>query len=242
MGRGNSTQSPSTPTVAETASLGSLLTRITILLWMVFILLDSDVRNFIFGHSDSWVQGNGTAPLVMQGGDPYIRALMRTISASEANVANPYTVLYGGDRVKNLSQHPDRCIPIPVGPNTGNCSTAAGRYQMITTTWQEQARHYHPQSFRLLFWERLSFEPQYQDQVVYQWLKDPQAWGVDLRQLLRAGKINAVLKHLSPTWTSLGYGIETNSMSGELPQIYRQMLKEELALTSNQPRSPQPNL
>jgi muramidase (phage lysozyme) len=232
MGRRDATQTaPATP---ETASLGSLLTRITILLWMAFILLDSDARNFIFGDgsSDWFFPGKGTAPLVMKGGDPHIRALMRTISASEANVSNPYTVLYGGDHVRNLSQHPDRCVAIPVGPNTGNCSTAAGRYQMITTTWLEQARHYHPQGLHRLFWERYSFEPQYQDQVVYQWLQDPQAWGVDLRQLLREGRIHNVLQRLSPTWTSLGYGIETNSMSSELPQIYRKMLKEELAFTA----------
>jgi muramidase (phage lysozyme) len=236
MGRRDATQTPSATAATETSSLGGLLTRITILLWMAFVLLDSDVRSFIFGHgsSDWFFSGKGTAPLVMKGGDPHIRALMRTISASEANVSNPYTVLYGGEHVKNLSQHPDRCVHIPVGPNTGNCSTAAGRYQMLTTTWLEQARYYHPQSFRLLFWERYSFEPQYQDHVVYQWLQDPRAWGVDLRQLLREGRINEVLQRLSPTWTSLGYGIETNSMSSELPRIYRQMLKEELSLTSRQ--------
>ena len=35
-------------------------------------------------------------PLVMEGGDPYIRALMRTISAAESNTSDPYHVLYGG--------------------------------------------------------------------------------------------------------------------------------------------------
>jgi muramidase (phage lysozyme) len=221
----------------SSSSLGAFLTRVTLLLWMIFILVDSDVRNLLFGNGDrNWLfPDKGTAPLVMKGGDPYIRALMRTISASEANVSSPYTVLYGGDHVNSLNAHPDRCMPIHVGPNTGNCSTAAGRYQMITTTWLEQARQYHPQGFHLLFWENYSFEPQYQDQVVYKWLSDPQAWGVNLRQLLKEGRTNEVLQRLSGTWTSLGYGIETNSMSGQLPQIYRQMLKEELSLTSTQP-------
>jgi muramidase (phage lysozyme) len=243
MGRRDSAPSSPANGTPETASLGGLLTRVTILLWMAFILLDSDARNFIFGSgsSDWGFAGKGTAPLVMKDGDPYIRALMRTISASEANVSNPYTVLYGGDHVKNLSEHPDRCMPIHVGPNTGNCSTAAGRYQMITTTWLEQARNYHPRGSQFLFWQRYSFEPQYQDQVVYKWLKDPQFWGVDLSQLLRQGRINEVLQRLSPTWTSLGYGIETNSMSSSLPRIYGQMLKEELALTSNQ-QMPKNNL
>ncbi|MDB9481454.1 glycoside hydrolase, partial [Dolichospermum circinale CS-537/05] len=41
-------------------------------------------------------------------------------------------------------------------------------------------------------------------------------------------KINDVFRKLSPTWTSLGYGIETNSVSRSLPNIYQQVLKEEL--------------
>lgn len=170
----------------------------------------------------------GTPPLVMKGGDPYIRALMRTITASEANDAQPYTLLYGGERVWNLSRHPNRCIRIVAGPNVGNCTTAAGRYQFINTTWDKMARRYHPGPSGFLFWQSYSFEPEYQDRVVYQWLSDESAWGVDISQQLRKGRLNTVLRRLSGTWTSLGYGIETNSMSGYLPAIYRRMLKEEL--------------
>lgn len=36
-------------------------------------------------------------PLAMNSGDPYIRALMRTISVSESNDVNPYGLLYGGE-------------------------------------------------------------------------------------------------------------------------------------------------
>jgi muramidase (phage lysozyme) len=168
------------------------------------------------------------APLVMRGGDPYIRALMRTISASESNVSRPYWVIYGGQYVKKLDRHPDICERIPVGPNHGNCSTAAGRYQFITTTWEEMAERYHPDQKKFLFWESYSFEPEYQDRVIYGWLSDPDAWGVDITQLLRDGKIDEVLWLLSGTWTSLGYGIETNSMSRYLPDIYQEVLQEEL--------------
>lgn len=168
-------------------------------------------------------------PLVMQGGDPYIRALMRTISASESNVKQPYFVLYGGDRVKDLSRHPSQCITITVGPNKGNCSTAAGRYQMINRTWDEKAKAYHPKPSQFLFWKSYSFEPQYQDAVVYAWLKDRRAWGADISSLLQQGKLDRVLRLLSGTWTSLGYGIENNSNTGNLPRVYQQMLQEELA-------------
>jgi muramidase (phage lysozyme) len=167
-------------------------------------------------------------PLVMQGGDPYIRALMRTISASEANDDSPYTILYGGEHVSDLTYHPDKCVKIVVGPNKGNCTTAAGRYQFITTTWLEKARLYHPQPTRFLMWESYSFEPQYQDEVVYEWLSDPEAWGADLASLLRIGDIQQVLQLLSGTWTSLGYGIEDNTMTELLPEIYQEILQEEL--------------
>jgi muramidase (phage lysozyme) len=73
----------------------------------------------------------------------------------------------------------------------------------------------------------LSFEPQYQDAVVLAWLSDRKAWG-NLPQQLRDGDIRKVLKRLSGTWTSLGYGIETNVMSAELPRIYKQLLEAEL--------------
>lgn len=174
---------------------------------------------------------NGTMPLVMKGGDPYIRALMRTISASEANYSQPYHVVYGGKYVSDLNRHPNRCVRIPVGPNKGNCSTAAGRYQMLNRTWREKARRYHPHPTRLLVWTNYSFEPEYQDRVTYAWLSDRQYWKADISQMLREGKVRQVLRMLSGTWTSLGYGIETNSMSRHLPAIYQRMLREELSKT-----------
>jgi muramidase (phage lysozyme) len=175
----------------------------------------------------------GTQPLVMKGGDPYIRALMRTISASEANFSSPYTVIYGGDHVDNLSRHPNLCVTIQAGPNKGNCSTAAGRYQFINTTWYEKAKLYHPKQSKISWLNFYSFEPEYQDVVVYQWLQDKNAWGEDLSELLRQGQLEQVLKLLSNTWTSLGYGIETNVMTPYLPVIYQKMLAEELKKNDN---------
>lgn len=168
------------------------------------------------------------APLVKQGGDPYVRALMRTISAAESNSDRPYSLLYGGEHFSDLNRHPDQCVTIVAGPNTGNCTTAAGRYQFITTTWLEQAAQYHPQPPRFWLRREFSFAPEFQDEVVYRWLSDSAAWGVDLPELLRQDRLNEVLEILSPTWTSLGYGIESNSMTDLLPGIYQQVLQEEL--------------
>ena len=170
-----------------------------------------------------------TQPLVMEGGDPYIRALMRTITASEANVGRPYNVIYGGQYINDLSRHPEVCVPIVAGPNVGQCTTAAGRYQMLDFTWDRQASRYHPNPSGIWRWKNYSFEARYQDAVVHNWLSDVDAWEVDIPQLLRQGDITTVLKLLSGTWTSLGYGIETNSMSGYLPQIYQNMLQDELS-------------
>ena len=166
-------------------------------------------------------------PLAMSGGDPYIRALMRAISASESNLPYPYWLLYGGGYVRDLSEHPDICITIVSGPNLGDCTTAAGRYQFLSSTWERMAERYHPRNFAL--WNSYSFEPEYQDAVVYAWLSDPQAWNMSISQMLQQGRIHEVLQRLSGTWTSLGYGIETNDISPYLPAIYQELLEEELA-------------
>ena len=170
----------------------------------------------------------GSPPLVMEGGNPRIRALMRTISSSEANYMNPYNVIYGGQYVSDLSKHPNICIPIVNGPNIGNCSTASGRYQFLNTTWAEKAALYHPEPNSFMLWENYSFEAQYQDQVLYNWLIDSQVWEKDILLLLEENKIDEVLQLLSPIWTSLGYGIEDNVMTQHLPKIYHKLLEEEL--------------
>ncbi len=194
----------------------------TLHMWSV----SPQVRDLL-GATD-WVAS--PLPLEMKGGDPYIRALMRTISAGESNTADPYRLLYGGQRVKDLSAHPDECVTIVNGPNKGDCTTAAGRYQFLTSTWQLEAQRYHPERPAWYeVWEQPSFEPVYQDEVVYAWLADTSAWNIDIAEQLRAGNVNAVLEALSGTWTSLGYGIEDNSMSALLPQIYEEMLAEELS-------------
>jgi muramidase (phage lysozyme) len=172
----------------------------------------------------------GTQQLVMTGGDPYIRALMRTISTAESNVMRPYHVLHGGDSVGTLERHPNRCEAIGQGPNRGNCSTAAGRYQLLYGTWLELASRYHPsRTGDALDAVSLSFAAVHQDEVVHAWLSDPRAWRSDLAQQLRQGRVQPVLRRLSGTWTSLGFGIENNSMSRELPGLYQRLLKDELA-------------
>jgi muramidase (phage lysozyme) len=169
-------------------------------------------------------------PLVMIGGDPYIRALMRMISTSEATDRQPYSIIYGGTHAENLYRHPERCIRITSGPNINNCSTAAGRYQMINTTWAKMAKRYHrePECILFVFQCAYSFEPEHQDQVMHDWLSDEKAWNMNIPQVLKAGELELVRKRLSSTWTSLGYGIETNTVTPKLAGIYQSLLQEEL--------------
>lgn len=144
----------------------------------------------------------------------------------------PYRLLYGGKTINDFQRHPDICVPIETGPNVGDCTTAAGRYQFLTTTWHLMAQHYHPTPPGWFeFWQAYDFSPESQDLVVHQWLSDPDAWNMDISQQLKNGEINQVLELLSGTWTSLGYGIENNTMSQHLPRIYDEMLQEELART-----------
>ncbi|MCS7031222.1 MAG: glycoside hydrolase family protein [Gloeomargarita sp. SKYG116] len=161
-------------------------------------------------------------PLAMRGGDPYVRALMRTITVSEAPGPRTYNRLYGGGYTPDLRQHPDRCVVI----RPGWCSTAAGRYQLLSTTWYEKVQRYHPHP------QAAEFAPEFQDQVVYRWLSDSHAWGFDITATLRQGQLTTVLRELSGTWTSLGYGPESNRWTPLLPWIYQHVLREELAQTT----------
>jgi nickel/cobalt tolerance cation efflux system protein len=114
-------------------------------------------------------------------------------------------LLYGGQHIHDLSQHPNTCIPIKTDINQGHCSRAAGRYQFLTKTWREKAALYHPQ--RQVGKRNYSFDPESQNLVTYRWLTDKNHWGMDLSAQLQRENIKPVLKKLSGTWTSLGYGI-----------------------------------
>ncbi|MEM9769475.1 MAG: glycoside hydrolase family protein [Cyanobacteria bacterium P01_D01_bin.71] len=230
------------PTTQEFSNQSSRTTdgsgRKSMLLTAFFLLaaawLLSTKSPLIFRRSLQWLPPNQeieSVPLAMTGGNPHVRALMRTISVAESHTAEPYRTLYGGQRINDLAQHPDRCIRIVAGPNVGDCTTAAGRYQFLTTTWFEKSRHYHPEPPHWYsWWSDYSFEPTYQDEVIYRWLTDFYAWNADIPELLEQGRLDEVLYLLSGTWTSLGYGIEDNAVTPYLHEVYDQMLEKELQL------------
>jgi len=72
---------------------------------------------------------------------PEQQYVLDTIAAGEAP---GYDVLYGGHRFKSYAAHP--AIAIPIG-QTGVSSTAAGRYQLLKSTWDKQAKELNLKDF-----------------------------------------------------------------------------------------------
>lgn len=136
---------------------------------------------------------------------------LNRFSSSSWNTKNFKLSFYLSKHFFDLSRHPNSCITIVSGPHQGECTTA-GRYQFLTSTWLKKVQQYHPKHSK----ENgisYSFEPQLQDRVVYAWLRDRNAWRSDIADLLKQGKLEQVLRLLSSTWTSLGYGTENNSIT-----------------------------
>lgn len=75
--------------------------------------------------------------IATKGLDPKVAAFLDTIAYAEGTLREDgYEILYGFEPIKDLSQHPDKVI---CKPHNGRklCSSAAGRYQFITSTWNE---------------------------------------------------------------------------------------------------------
>lgn len=148
-----------------------------------------------------WGLPAGTAEMLAQQPPDVQRAFLATISGTEAPA---YNTLYGGGTFgEDYSQHPNRQIPIMSGPNKGSYSTAAGRYQFLKPTWDEQAGLAGVKDF----------SPGSQDKVAWQYANSvyKAKTGGDLAEALSSGdpgRINAAGQVLSSVWTSLPGGIE----------------------------------
>lgn len=136
-------------------------------------------------------------------------AFLSTLAGTEAT---DYNTLYGGGTFSDYSAHPHRMIPITSGPNRGDYSSAAGKYQMLFDTWTGEQKKLGLKDF----------SPASQDAAAWDLAETAykQATGGSLMDALQSGdpaRINAAATILNKTWTSLPGGIEQSRRYGATP-------------------------
>ena len=151
----------------------------------------------------------GIYTLAMKGGNPQIRALMRTISYCEGTGTkkNSYFLIFGGETFEG-EIHPNQEKKFGE-----TLTTAAGRYQMIHETWYRWSRKYINEDFP-------TFTPKNQDFVVYNKLKE------EIGSKLEGDFVGAV-EFLSSVWASLPGGKQQRLSMSEFTRIYAGLLEEE---------------
>lgn len=100
-----------------------------------------------------------------------------------------YNVLFGGARITDFSKHPNKCVPFR-NPKTGknDCSTAAGKYQYLYSTWRQLAAEVGVHDFT----------EESQDVVFLHHLKK-----LGILPLVQKGDFFAALSKAAPIWASL---------------------------------------
>jgi len=157
---------------------------------------------------------------------PEGRALLGVIRYAEgtAKSRDPYRVLFGGSQFSDLSRHPDRVIRTP-GFQRG--SSAAGAYQFLTPTWNQQAQKLGLRSFG----------PVEQDVAALDlaWNRLKPIGG--LSTLQKEGLTPRVLAALAPEWASLptlegrSYYGQPVKGTAELQKVYQQYYGQPAART-----------
>jgi len=127
------------------------------------------------------------------------RALLDRIAGPESG--GRYDVRYGGQRFQGYGDHPRVAEPITSGPDVGKTSSAAGRYQFIGSTWDDQAKKLG----------LTNFSPPNQDAAAWNLAQEEYKakTGKDLLAVLRSDDAAAkadVPRQLSGQWSSLPGG------------------------------------
>jgi muramidase (phage lysozyme) len=156
------------------------------------------------------------------------RALLATIGSPGFESNGTYTQRFNQSDFSDFSKHPATLGKIDRGPNKGNVSDAAGRYQMLSTTFADQAKKLN----------LTDFSPKSQDAAAWNLAKETYAAKTkrDLAQdLQNPSLLPKVASTLRSIWTSLPGGIEQGSGAKGFAKAYDDNLKNELARASPPP-------
>ncbi|RWI60245.1 MAG: hypothetical protein EOQ93_03010 [Mesorhizobium sp.] len=148
---------------------------------------------------------------------PYQKALLNTISGPESG--GHYDVMYGGGKFGDFSHHPNQAVRIQTGPNAGRTSTAAGKYQFLGSTWDDQAKKLG----------LTDFSPVNQDKAAWNLAAETykDKTGQDLATVLQSGDPQAIAgvgRALAGQWTSLPGGIEQGTNEDRFVATYQRAL------------------
>jgi muramidase (phage lysozyme) len=120
--------------------------------------------------------------------NPNVRNFLGMIGSAEGTDKHGYNTLFGGGKMDSLADHPRILFDFTETTGRPNKTTAAGRYQFLTTTWDEQAKKLGLRDFG----------PQSQDLAAINLLRER---GI-LPDVL-AGNWEAAVKKSGPIWASL---------------------------------------
>lgn len=148
---------------------------------------------------------------------PYQKALLNTIAGPESG--GKYNVIYGGGTFDDFSHHPNQAVRIQTGPNAGRTSSAAGKYQFLGSTWDDQAKKLG----------LTDFSPVNQDKAAWNLAAETYKakTGNDLATVLQSGDPQAIAgvgPALAGQWTSLPGGIEQGTNVNRFVATYQRAL------------------
>jgi muramidase (phage lysozyme) len=167
------------------------------------------------------------------------RAFLATVAKGESpGGPDAYRYMLGGGKFDDFSKHPGQT-------NTANglTSTAAGKYQFLKSTWDEQSAKYGYKDF----------SPETQDLAAWNYAKEMYKLkaGRDLETDLASTDpkvLNSISSALGQTWTSLPGGTQPNSnwKGQDFASVYNENIKANTAVPeasdASVPLDPTPNV
>ncbi|HEY4059883.1 MAG TPA: SH3 domain-containing protein [Kofleriaceae bacterium] len=187
----------------------------------VSVKTSSGQRGYVFGRYVVRDNGSSSSSSPSSGGtcDPdrangtittYQKALHDSIAYAEGTrnySQDGYNVLFSFQTVSSCGVHPNRCIAFG-----SSCSTAAGRYQFLKTTWTSIA------SARNLG----SFEPENQERGAAYLISTTRRVDVPQSRAMTAAEFSNAMSKLSYEWASLPpgrYG-QPNKSTSQMRSMY----------------------